>query len=144
MAIVRIKTHRLSAVGVISLKHTFSYSINFFQGSTSLVVLGLLYEVPRSHSDAPHSLGHLWTSDRSVVEMSTLKRTTITSDWHYHQGFTTTSDIPHSVGHPWTSDRSVAETSIWQHTTLPRDKHPCPRRDSNAQPQQESSWRPMP
>jgi hypothetical protein len=44
------------------------------------------------------------------------------------------SDTPHSLELLWTSDRSVAETSIWQHTTLTKDRHPCPRRDSNSQP----------
>ena len=41
------------------------------------------------------------------------------------------SDTPHSVGLLWTSDRPVAETSTWQHST--RDRHPCPRRDTNSQ-----------
>jgi len=42
----------------------------------------------------------------------------------------------HSVGILWTRDLPVAETSTWQHTTLKRDRHSCPRRDSNAQSQQ--------
>jgi hypothetical protein len=46
-----------------------------------------------------------------------------------------TSDTPHSVGLLWTSDQPVAETSTWQLTTLTRDRHPCPRRDSNPQSQ---------
>jgi len=45
------------------------------------------------------------------------------------------SDTPHSVGLLWTSDQSDAETSTRQHTTLTRDKHPCPRRESNQQSQ---------
>ena len=54
------------------------------------------------------------------------------------------SDTRHSVGHLLTSDRPVAETFTWQHTTLTRDRHPCPRRDSNPQSQQESGLRPEP
>jgi hypothetical protein len=54
------------------------------------------------------------------------------------------SDTSHLVGLLWTSDRSVAETSTWQHTTLTRDRHPCPRRDSNPQSQQASGCRPIP
>ena len=50
------------------------------------------------------------------------------------RGFTIT-DTPHLVGLLWTSDQLVAETSTWQHTTLTRDRHPCPRRDSNPQSQ---------
>jgi hypothetical protein len=38
-----------------------------------------------------------------------------------------------SVGLLWTSDRPVAETSTWEHTTLTRNRHPCPRWDSNPQ-----------
>jgi hypothetical protein len=51
------------------------------------------------------------------------------------RGFTITHflDTPHSVGLLWTRDQLVAETSTWQHTTLTRDRHPCPRQDSNPQ-----------
>ena len=35
------------------------------------------------------------------------------------------------VGLLWTSDRPAPETSTWQHTTIIRDRHQCPRRDSN-------------
>jgi hypothetical protein len=40
-------------------------------------------------------------------------------------------DTPHYVGLLRTRDQLVAETSTWQHTTLTRDRHPCPRGDSN-------------
>jgi hypothetical protein len=43
----------------------------FSRGSTAVVGLGLLYEVPQSHSDASHSVGLLWTSDQPVAETST-------------------------------------------------------------------------
>jgi hypothetical protein len=39
-------------------------NVNFFHGSTALVGLGLLCGFPRSHSDTPHSVGSLWTSDQ--------------------------------------------------------------------------------
>jgi hypothetical protein len=53
------------------------------------------------------------------------------------RGFTITHflDTPHSVGLLWTRVQLVAETSTWQHTTLTRDRHPCPRRNSNPQSQ---------
>ena len=41
-----------------------------FNGWTALVVLGLLYEASRSHSDTPHSVGILWTSDQPDTETS--------------------------------------------------------------------------
>jgi hypothetical protein len=51
------------------------------------------------------------------------------------RGFTITHflDTPQSVGLLWTRDQLIAETSTGQHTTLTRDRHPCPRRDSNPQ-----------
>jgi hypothetical protein len=59
------------------------------------------------------------------------------------RGFTITYlDTPDSVGLLWTRDQPVAETSTWQHTTLTRDRHPCPRQDSNPQSQQASGQRP--
>ena len=45
------------------------------------VVQGPLFiEDSRSHSDIPHSVGLLWTSDQLVVETSTLQHTTLTGD----------------------------------------------------------------
>jgi hypothetical protein len=54
------------------------------------------------------------------------------------------SDTPHSVGLFWTSDQPDAETSTRQHTTFIRDRHSCPRRDSNSHSQQASGGRPTP
>ena len=53
----------------------FLYSLFFFSSSpwTVSVGLDLLCEVPRSHSDTPHSVGLLWTRDRPVEE---------TFNWH--------------------------------------------------------------
>ena len=45
------------------------------------------------------------------------------------------SDTPHSVGLLWTSVRPEAEAATWQHTTLSKDRHLCPRLDSNPQSQ---------
>ena len=54
----------------------------FGHGSTALVNLHLLCEVRLSHSDTPHSVGLISTSDRPVVETSTWQHTTITTDRH--------------------------------------------------------------
>ena len=54
-----------------------------------------------------------------------------------------THDARQSVGFLWTRNQHVAETSTWQHTTLKRDKHPCPRWDSNPQTQQANGRRHM-
>jgi len=48
----------------------------------------------------------------------------------------------HSVGLLCTSNEPDAETSTWQQTALTRDRHQCPRRDSNPQSQQASGLRP--
>ena len=53
------------------------------------------------------------------------------------------SETPHSVGLLWTSDQPDAETSTCT-THKTRDKHPCPRRDSNPQSHQTSDRRPTP
>jgi hypothetical protein len=42
----------------------------------------LILEASRSHSDAPQSVGLLWTSDQSVAETSTSQYTTLTTDKH--------------------------------------------------------------
>jgi len=50
-----------------------SYAIKmrfFSHGSAALAGLGLLYEIPRSHSDTPHTVALLWTGDRLVAEPS--------------------------------------------------------------------------
>jgi len=46
------------------------------------------------------------------------------------------SDTQHSLRLLWTSNQPNAENSTWQHRTLTRDRHPCPRWDSNPQFQQ--------
>jgi hypothetical protein len=63
---------------------------------------------------------------------------------HYRGFMTTLSDTPHSVRLLWTSDQPDAQTSTWQHTTLTRDRHQCPRRDSNPPSQQTKGCRPTP
>jgi len=54
------------------------------------------------------------------------------------------TQTPLSIGLLWTSDRPVTETCTRLHTTLKRDKHPCPRRDTNPQSHQAISRRPTP
>jgi hypothetical protein len=46
-----------------------------------------------------------------------------------------------SVGLLWTRDRTIAETSTSEYTVIKKDRHPCPRRDSNPQQQQASGHR---
>ena len=54
------------------------------------------------------------------------------------------TDTTHTLGLLWTSDRPVAETSTLQFTTITRDKHPCPRHDSNPHFQQASGRKQTP
>jgi len=44
--------------------------------------LGHLYEVPRTHSDRPHSVGLFWMSDVSLARTSTWQHTTHTTNRH--------------------------------------------------------------
>ena len=62
---------------------------------------------------------------------------------HHCLGFTIT-DTLHSVGVLQTNDRPVAQIFACQQATLIRDRHPCPRRDSNPQSQYASDRRPTP
>ena len=88
----------------------------------------LLYYNPPP-SPWPNGLGgprspHCWGFE------ITLRHTHI----HTHT-YTHTNKHTRSVGLLRTSDRPVAETSTWQRKTLTRDRHQCPRRDSNPRPQ---------
>jgi hypothetical protein len=71
-----------------------------------------------------------WLPKRIVLWLDSLIWALASS---FRRGFMVTHiwDTPQSVGLLWTRDKLVAETSTWQHTTLTRDRHPCPRWDSN-------------
>ena len=63
-------------------QRTFNKS-NFIWLDSLPVGQGLLIvEDSRSHSDTPHSVWLLWTSDRPVAETSTWQNTTFTTDRH--------------------------------------------------------------
>ena len=47
-----------------------------------LVGQDLIIKASRSHSDTPHSVGLLWTSDQPVAETSTWQHTPLTRDRH--------------------------------------------------------------
>jgi len=54
------------------------------------------------------------------------------------------TDTPHSVGILWKRDQPVRMTSTWQHTIFTTERYPCPRQDSNPQPQEASGRKPTP
>jgi hypothetical protein len=54
----------------------------FFTDLIAPVGLGLLCDVTRSHSETPHTVGLLWTSDQPIAETSTWQHTTFTRDKH--------------------------------------------------------------
>jgi len=56
----------------------FAFFIIFSCGGQGLLII----EASRSHSDTPHSVGLLWTSDQPHAETSTWQNTTITTDRH--------------------------------------------------------------
>jgi hypothetical protein len=51
----------------------------------------LIIEASRSHSDTPHSVGLLWTSDQPEADTSTWQHTTLTGDIHASGGIRTRS-----------------------------------------------------
>ena len=63
--------------------HHFWLDFFFNHGLTAPVGQGLLViEDSWSHSDTPHLVGLLWTSDQPVAETSTWQHTTLTIDRH--------------------------------------------------------------
>jgi hypothetical protein len=82
---------------------------SFCHGSTALVGLGLLsFEVSKSHSDTPHSVGLLWTSNRLVAETSTWQHTTLIIDKHpCLGGIRTRSHSKRAAANPDTLDRAA-------------------------------------
>jgi hypothetical protein len=52
---------------ILLLRTAIIYIFFFSRGSTTLVGLGLLFEVPRAHSDTTHSVKLLCMSDRPVA-----------------------------------------------------------------------------
>jgi hypothetical protein len=68
------------------LRTVYSLLSSLFYGSTALYGPGpgppRFVEASRSHSDTPHSVGLLWTSDQPVAETSTWQHTTLTTDRH--------------------------------------------------------------
>jgi hypothetical protein len=69
------KCHHKNSLRTILLPHFFNMT------QQSLVVQGFfIIEDSRSHSDTPHSIGLLWTSDRPDAETSTWQHATLTTD----------------------------------------------------------------
>jgi len=77
---------------------------------------------------------------RSKVQLNSFSLL-LTSAWLLSHLITLSDAHTHSVGFIWTSDRPVAKTSTWQHTIITRDRHPCPRWNSNPQSQTASGRR---
>jgi hypothetical protein len=81
----------------------------------------LTVEVPRSHSDTPHSVGLLLTHNRPVAETPSRKNTALTTDIHVPGGIRTRSPSkratadPHikSRGHWDQLDNSKLNIQIW-------------------------------
>ena len=73
----------------------------------------LIIEASRSHSDTPHSVGLLWTSDQLVAETSTLQRTTLTTDTHAPGGIRTHNPIKRAA-----ADLRLRPRGYWDRPTL--------------------------
>jgi hypothetical protein len=67
----------------LEIYYRINYILIFCHGSTVTVGLGLLIvEVSITHSDTPHSVGLLSTSDQPISETNTLQHTTVSRDRH--------------------------------------------------------------
>jgi len=58
------------------------FSLTARQAECAYHVSLLVVKVSRLHSDTPHSVGFLWTSDRLITQNSTWQHTTLTRDGH--------------------------------------------------------------
>ena len=65
-------TIRIYVINQLVLNHVHTTFFFFYHGATALGDQGLLIvEDSISHSDTPHSVGLLWTSDQPDAETST-------------------------------------------------------------------------
>jgi len=60
----------------------------------------LIVEASRSHSDTPHSVGLLWTSDQPDAETSTSQHPTLTRDIHVPSGIRTRNRSKRAAADP--------------------------------------------
>jgi hypothetical protein len=77
-------------VGLSTYQHPgmYGYTCSFLNTARQLLLCQVspIIEGSRSHSDTPHSVGLLWTSDQPEAETSTGQHTTLTTDIHlYHR-----------------------------------------------------------
>jgi len=83
----------------------------FFHGSAAIVGISLfVFEVSRSHSDTPHSVGLLWTSDRPNTETSTCQQPSQETDAHVPGGIRTRNPNKRAAADPRFSE--TAEIGI--------------------------------
>jgi len=82
----------------------YAAQILFTMAQQSTVGQGLLLiiEPSLSHSDTPHSVGLLWTSDQSVAETPAWQHTTLTREIHFFSpgGIRTRSPSKRAAAHP--------------------------------------------
>ena len=76
-------------------------------------------------------------STRTIIFFSMAQQPLVVQDLPFIE-----ASRSHSVGLLWTRGQPVAKTYTLQHRTLSKDRHECPRRDSNPQSQQGSGLRP--
>jgi len=81
--------YSMKSVSSIS-NHSISCEVYLFLTRQTPVGQGLhIHEVsrPHTHSEAPQSVGLLWTSDQLVAETCTWQRTILTTNIHASVGF---------------------------------------------------------
>jgi hypothetical protein len=75
----------------------------------------LIIEASRSHSDTPHSVGLLWTSDQPDAETSTWQHTTLTRDRHECPGeIRTQNPSKRAAADPLLRPRGHCDRRIWK------------------------------
>jgi hypothetical protein len=83
-----------------SFRNLHASYYNSFMSMTQQPLAGqglLIFEASLSHSDTPHSVRHLWTSDQPDAEIYTSQHTTFTRERHPCHQRETKPAIPASV-----------------------------------------------
>jgi hypothetical protein len=80
----RIKRERMNAFWKPSVHciECFHFFFSLWRPQSYSGLGRLIVEVSRSHTDTPHSVGLLWTSDRPVADTCIWQQTTFTRDIH--------------------------------------------------------------
>jgi len=116
-----LRSNRKSKLGLLCICVCVCVCVCIYicNGSTTLAGRGLiLLEVSISHSDTPHSVGLLWTSDQPDAETCTWQHTTLTRDLHAHDGIRTRNRSKRTPADPRLTPRGHRDRLVFYIRTV--------------------------